>query len=99
MKVTPPNPRAHPLTLSPSSSWVIAGVSDTDRMYFSISRADFSSDKEEQLIPPRAEMASLPPLFFCKTEGEISLTHLSQFQLSEQRCHLKKHIFFPLKLP
>lgn len=94
MKAMPSNPRAHPLTLSPSSPWVTAGFSDTDRMHFSILRADFSSGKEEQLTPPRTEMA-FPP-FFERQEAEISLAHLSQLQLSEQCCHLKNTDFFLL---
>lgn len=75
-----------------------AGSGDTERMDFSLSRAAFSSGKEE-LPPSRTEMDFFPLFFFFgRQRGKYppvfpTLTHLSQFQLSEQCCHLKNQIF------
>lgn len=66
--------RHHPITLSPSWSWVIAGFSDTDGTDVSISGADFSCSTDSSSFSyPQGQRWLSPPFFSAwKTEGEIS---------------------------
>lgn len=84
--------RHHPITCHhPALGWLLGLVTLIEWMS---PFQELISQVAQKNSHPKDRDGFLPLFFFLKTEGEISLTHLSQFQLSEQCCHLKKHKFF-----